>query len=260
MRHPDPRAFMRPARDEPFPRGRRSGRHVIESAQAAGPGVPGAPCPEPPEPSAGAEAAPGGLRDPAIGIERRLVRRADMLWDRLRGAAPLPAPELAGRFDQPPFGASAMLVAFPPPAPGGPATGAGALPCAPARILRVGGSLARFGLAPGGWPAAGPGQAQGGEGAPAAALIALAARAVRRGEPALIERDTLLLPGDPARDNDGLGALLMRAVALPFAAAEGTGPLAAVIVSWRQLLSEEEAAELAGELESAMAALHQAAH
>lgn len=240
MRHPDPRTFRLPGRAEPFPRKPPSGFHVTEGAGREA--DPAGPC---------AVQGEGLGCDPAIGVERRLVRRAEALWDRLRAGRRLPAADCARAFGRAPFAANALVVAFPPhpgsPGGDGPEPARRQQPC----LLEVGEGLALLGLAPGPVP-----MGDGAAGTVADEFITLAARAAVLAEPVLLERDSLQLPGDPARPADGLGAMLMRAVALPFAPPAGAGPLAVVVVSWRRLLSEAETARLARELESAVGALH----
>lgn len=211
----------------PWPAGARRGRHA--------------------DPDAGPVAGPAAAL-PMVGVERRLVRRAEAVWEQLRPPAGLPAAGAIHAFEAPLFADNAALFAL-PPHPSDPA-------CALPRILRVGAKLAELGgLAPG------PVGADGGAGATVAGrLAALVERATAGAVPVVVEIDSPgRAPGDDAAGRDRPGVLL-RAIALPFAPparlAAPSGPLAVVIASWRTLLSADETARLQRELAAALEWLH----
>ncbi len=242
---------------QPFPRAAPRGPHV--AADPAGQ--------EAPAPAAGALPAVAAAADlpaepPVRGVERRLVRRAEALWEALLADRAPPARAGGGaaravpdagqvqRFLVPPFGAQAVLLAFPPH----PADPDSDLP----RIVEAGEAVRALGLC-----LRGTVVPDGRTEAPAADQLAmLAARAVALGEPVRFERDALALPQPPGEvppgPGEGLQSLLLRAIALPFAARPGCGPQAVVILSWRKLLSEAEALRLSEELRAAVAALQRA--
>jgi hypothetical protein len=200
-------------------------------------------------PPAGAEHAPDASALAAeasvAGVERRLVRRAEAVWDSLCLGAALPPASSAGTLLAAPFAPHALMFAFPPY----PTDRKAVQP----RIVRCGRALAELGIT-----APGPVAPDSSPSAPPAAQLAmLAARAVALREPIVLERDSLTVAGlgvESAPDGH-LGALLLRAVALPFAADGKSGPLVVAIASWRRLLSVEEAESLAKELRAAVAAL-----
>lgn len=218
---------------EPFARRRPLGPHVADRA-----------LPEPGGEPAG-ETTGCSAEAPVAGVERRLVRRAEAVWEALCVGAALPPASAAGALLSAPFAAHALMFAFPPH----PGDAEAVLP----RIVRCGAALAEIGIA-----RPGPVTLDGHAGAPAVAQLAmLAARAVALREPTLLERDSLTLAGagTDAAAGGHLGAMLLRAVALPFTPEGAAGPLVVVIASWRRLLSEEETASLASELRAAIAAL-----
>jgi hypothetical protein len=179
---------------------------------------------------------------PESGIERRLVRRAEYVWDALRDGRPLPPAPAVNRLIQPPFTAQSLLFAF-PPHPGAPGQ---QLP----RIVHLGSALHALAMAEPGEIR--PSSASGAR--LAEQLASLAERAVNEGGPLTLERDAMQMAGAGPETRPGHETLLLRAVALPFAPSGGAGALCAVIVSWRQILSEREAAQLADELRAVMAA------
>jgi len=173
-----------------------------------------------------------------IGIERRLVRRAEARWASLRGDEALPAAMAAGELLGPPFTSRAMLVSFPD-------LGAGAT----ARISHVGEAIPALFAAPTGMIAADAGAA-----APLASrLVALAHAALRCSAVHHLDSD---------EDGSGKAAsgcrphLLLRAIALPLAAASNGVSTAVAVVSWRKLLSEDETAALHHELAVAITWMH----
>ncbi len=220
-----------PGLHQPWPAGTRSGAHAdARAGLAVGP----------------AEALP------LIGVERRLVRRAEALWDQLRQPGGLPEAGAIKVLETPMFADNAVLFAL-PPHPSDPC-------CRLPRILRVGRKIAELGIV-----SAGPVAADGGaEATVAARLAALVERAVAGRAPVVVEIDAPDrasggAPGDPARGDAARRqqpGLLLRAIALPFAAPGGmsapAGPLAVVIASWRMLLSADEAADLQRELAAAL--------
>jgi hypothetical protein len=161
------------------------------------------------------------------GVERRLVRRAELLWDGLRPDAGLPDSAEVGPFLQPPFGRQALLYAADADAP------------QPGRILFVGADLAALGLAE-------PGPLLPTDRL-SRRLAALAAAALAAGEPAHLDSDDCAIGASPSAP-----ALLVRAVALPFAPLPDGARLALVLVSWRQLLSPAETEALQRELATAI--------
>lgn len=189
----------------------------------------------------GAEAAlPTGLGSaqagPPLGIERRLVRRAEALWESLRAGAPLPPSQAAAAFHGRLFDEHAIELSL-PPHPADPSSHA-------ARIVRIGQAVASLGLATPGSVAPDIAIHAG----VAERLAALAERAVALAEPVLLEIDTTACPALP-----GMPALLLRAVALPFAqGSHAAGPTVVVVASWRHLLPPEEAAAIQEELAAAI--------
>jgi hypothetical protein len=193
---------------------------------------PRSPGPASPGPTPGFAAAPSTL---PVGVERRLVRRAEALWASLCAAPEvLPSPESAAQLLAPPYAGQALLISL-PPHPADPASGA-------PRIAFVGEALLDLGLL-----VPGTAEADPSPGAPLGArLVALAVQAAATRQPAHFDSEA-----DPAPPRLR-PQLLMRAVALPFASEPGAGPTAAVITSWRKLLSSEETAALHRELAAAI--------
>lgn len=179
--------------------------------------------------------------DPLLaGVERRLVRRAEALWEALREGDALPPATSAPALLEPPFSSHAMLVTLSAQS----ATGL----CA--SISHVGSSLAELDLV-----APGPAEPDPRPAAPLAArLVALAERAIFAGEPAAMDSDdappSALRAGAPP-------TVLMRAVALPLATAADGKRAAVVVTSWRRLLSTDETAALHRELAAAIDWLQQ---
>jgi hypothetical protein len=168
-----------------------------------------------------------------MGIERRLVRRAEAQWRNLRPAADgraLPPAESASALLRAPFAGHALLVTLAPASASRPDIG------------WVGDALAALADEP-----VGP----GGGAAVIERLAALGARAIRQGEPLHLDTDE-----DVPEPGSGPAQLLMRAVALPLAPGPD-GACAIVIASWRRLLSGEETAALHRELAAAMDWMHQ---
>jgi hypothetical protein len=197
--------------------------------------------------------SPGGLEPgPPLGIERRLVRRAEALWDTLRAGAPLPPAAAAQAFRGRLFEDHSVDLALPPRRTGRPAG-------AP-HMVRIGQALASLGLPPPGHPSGFAGAAIPDR------FAALAEEAATLGKPALLEMDTsetLHPPAVPSAGPLAAPAILLRAVALPFAPPEadppsGKGPAGqgvVVVASWRHLLPPDEAAALCRELERAVGQL-----
>lgn len=170
------------------------------------------------------------------GIERRITRRAEMLWRRLSDSAECPgkdcpAAEALLRFLQPPFGASSLAIAMPPHP--------GDMQARQPRITHVGKALADLGLMNPEPPMAALMATL------RASMLVLAGEALGTGQPQHLDSDA-----GSGRTDLGLGGepILMRAVALPFAAAAGAGPCAIVVCSWRRLLSRHETDALHREL------------
>lgn len=244
-------------RPQPFPRATRaaarlfaklaSGPPADDPADDPGPG-PGLPGGAPPGSGpAGADPLPEAPALPLAeqGIERRLARRAETIWVGLAAGGRLPDAGESRRFTRPPFSDHAVLLAFPPH----PRDPRSPLP----RVLRVGAAVARLGLCQTGCIA----PDERGEAPPAARIAALAAHAVAIGEPVRFEQDApeALAPTSPCPAASTFATLLLRAIALPFAASPPAGPLAVVILSWRRLLSDDEAARLSQQLRDALDAL-----
>lgn len=151
-----------------------------------------------------------------VGVERRLVRRAEALWASLfpDGAA-LPAADSAALLLAPPYSGQAMLISL-PPHPTDPGS-------RQPRIAFVGAALLELGLLV-------PGTADG-DARPEAPLgprlVALAEQAAATGVPTHFDSEADLLPPRLRPQ------LLMRAVALPFRAdpASGAAPVVAVVTS-----------------------------
>ncbi|WP_448586991.1 hypothetical protein [Thermaurantiacus sp.] len=173
-------------------------------------------------------------------MERRLVRRAEALWDQLRGDSDLPVAAAATLFASPPFADHSLELTFPPDPDG-------KHPPLP-HLGRIGEALTGLGLL-------GPGPV-----APDARpdaplrerLAALSEQALRLRTPAFLETDTTRQgPSNP----EAARGILLRAVALPFRPPRGQparGPTAIVVASCRQLLSEVETQALHGELAAAI--------
>jgi hypothetical protein len=165
-----------------------------------------------------------------VGIERRLPRRAEQLWIRLRGEAGLPPAEAAGALLAPPFSTQALLVTR--PLRGRP------------QIAFAGGDISFLGAAD-----IGPASADSRPGAPIPQrLVALSLAAIACGGPRHLDSD---FDPDTAGPCPGL---LFRAVALPLAPdrASGLSGLAVAVLSWRKLLSRSETDALHSELQAAI--------
>ncbi|QMW23725.1 hypothetical protein [Sandaracinobacteroides saxicola] len=159
-----------------------------------------------------------------MGIERRLVRRAEALWSRLHSPDALPAGAHAETLLAYPFGPVALHIA--------------ALDGAP-RLVTAGCAIRRL-LPRAALPGA-PLDPRPETGAPLLSQAAALARlAHRRGWPARIDGEF------PLDGHDG--ALLLRAVALPLA-----DHSAILVASWRQLLGAAETRALQSEFLAAMA-------
>jgi hypothetical protein len=164
------------------------------------------------------------------GIERRLPRRAELLWNRLRAESDLPPARAAGALLAAPFSTQALLVTKP-------VRGRPQIAFAGADI----GGLGPVGI--------GPAVADSKATAPVPnrlAALGLAAIAARR--PQHLDSDF-----DPDLGANR-SAVLFRAVALPLEADAGSGlsGLAVVVLSWRKLLSAQETDALHAELQAAV--------
>jgi len=201
-----------------------------------------------PAPGQGTPALQAGSDAPLIGIERRLARRAEALWDALRGAAPMPDASAAAALLGPPFSGHAMLLKMPPASAPQPAQQR--LPAAPAlpHISFVGEALASLAVV-----FHGPVVPDARPVAPLdARFAALAQQAVATQAPAPFDSE-----GSPARSGAGRQTpLLMRAIALPCAPAGSAGHTVVIIVSWRELLSADETDALHRELAAAIGWMH----
>ncbi len=171
-----------------------------------------------------------GASEAPSGIERRLPRRAEALWNRLRGDAELPPADAAAALLAPPFSTQALLVTK--PLRGGP------------RIAFSGSDVGWLGPA-----AVGAAVADSKPSAPVPdRLVALALAAVAAGGPRHLDSDF-----DPDVGGPRAG-ILFRAVALPLAPqpASGLAGLAVAVLSWRKLLSQDETDALHSELRAAI--------
>jgi len=164
------------------------------------------------------------------GIERRLPRRAELVWNRLRDSAPLPPARAAAALLGAPFSTQALLVTK--PVRGRP------------QIAFAGADIGGLGTAP-----IGPAHADSRPSAPVPdRLAALALSAIAAARPLHLDSDL-----DPDT-GDTRSAALFRAVALPLEADAGSGlsGLAVVVLSWRKLLSANETDALHAELQAAV--------
>lgn len=164
------------------------------------------------------------------GIERRLPRRAEVLWNQLRAEADLPPARAAEALLAAPFATQSLLVTK--PVRGRP------------QIAFAGADVS--GLGP-----VGIGPAIADSRATAAVpnrLAALGLAAIAAGRPLHLDSDFDPDTADPRP------AVLFRAVALPLAADAGSGlsGLAVVVLSWRKLLSAQETDALHAELQAAI--------
>ena len=174
-------------------------------------------------------------------VERRLVRRAEVLWARLAGDQPLPPAFLADELLRPPFRSQALVLEMPINAP--------------ARISFVGETLSRLtNLSPGADSDAEIATRLG------TRLVALARRAATLRE--AVHYDSDKERAQAAADGEDT-QLLMRAIALPLSGVcgyrpegETPGTTAVVIASWRKLLSAEETRALHRELAAAIDWMH----
>ena len=165
-----------------------------------------------------------------VGIERRLPRRAEVLWNRLRGEAALPPAVAASALLAPPFSTQALLVTK--PLRGRP------------QIAYAGSDMPHLGPAE-----IGPAVADARPGARIAPrLVALAMSAIAAGATRHLDSDF-----DPDTPGPQPG-ILFRAVALPLAPdrADGLAGLAVAVLSWRKLLSAAETAALHSERHAAV--------
>lgn len=213
------------------------------STAAAGPGrsspPPGAAMLPPESPPA--PAAVGGAGDlPAspVSVERRLVHRAERLWEELRAGAAMPAALAAAPLLGGMFAANAFLLTFPPVDV---AAGADAAPDV-AVVAHVGPAVRDLGLILPGPVRPSPAL----EDSLDCRLAALGWRAVATGRPQRFSSES-----HPEGREPGSPPMLLRAVALPVAAG-GCSGAAIVILSWRKLLSPDETAALHRELAAAI--------
>ncbi|MFA7440077.1 MAG: hypothetical protein WCZ66_03815 [Sphingomonadaceae bacterium] len=175
---------------------------------------------------------------PLIGVERRLVRRAEILWNQLRGDALMPGVGDAAPLLAPPFLAQSVLMVFPSAEAASLATTS--LPVR-AEILYVGEAVRALDMVKTGQVTADAKSSAG----LSARFAALAAEAVRAGTIARCDSDSA-----PPATGTGTPPLLMRGVALPLSAADGNSAVI-MIASWRRLLSVSETAALHRELAEA---------
>ncbi len=173
------------------------------------------------------------LASNSFGLERRLPRRAETMWEQLATHDTPPPESAAAQFLRGDYGANALRLC---------ATGNGDY-----LLDFIGEGLQSItqlhcGRYLDGCHGADQLATQIGE-----ELIGLAQAAIRQTTPVRLETERIanrIHPGHPH--------LLLRAVALPFSASGAAGPLAVVVASWRKLLSLEETAALHRELTAAM--------
>lgn len=190
--------------------------------------------------SASASPVPLGAALPMMGIERRLARRAEALWESLRGNSRLPPAAAAAGFLAPPFADHAMQV--------GPARGPGPSSPGSLAVSFVGAALLKLGFVERGWI-----QPDGAQSAPLGAqLVFLAQRAMASGTPLLLASESAQV----GKRCEVVAPLLLRAIALPFLADAGSAAQAIVITSWRLLLSADETVALHRELAAAIDWMH----
>lgn len=179
---------------------------------------------------------------PTLGLERRLVRRAEAVWSHLCKDEKLPRLGDASLLLQAPFGNQSALVTRDP----GFRDSASLHDGAGLRLSYVGGRLAQLGIDS-------PGPLDELTDPGARLFTALVAEALETGSTAHLasedmESGIIARPGGPA--------LLLRAVALPFAGAEpadGNSAVAAIVIaSWREFLSEGDTRALHAELARAV--------
>lgn len=165
----------------------------------------------------------------ATTIERRLVRRAERLWRSLKPDGALPPAAAVASLLQPPFGSQSVLLLLPL--------------AGPVRVAFVGEALAGLRLLD-------CGRAPTGD-STGARLCAMGVASTLRGGPMLFDSD-LDTPGGGLAPRPGAPALLMRAIALPFAGSGAATGAAVIVASWRKLLSATETAALHAELAAAI--------
>lgn len=183
-----------------------------------------------------------------IGIERRLVRRAEARWTSLRQGDALPEAAAAGALLAPPFASRAMLISFPGLATDADDSGT-VDPGTKALFSHVGEALATLCELPDGLVMAAASPV-----APLASrLAALAESSLRSGAACLMDSDE---DGAANPANGTRPELLLRAIALPLAPARNGMASSVVVVSWRKLLSREETAALHRELTAAITSMH----
>lgn len=154
---------------------------------------------------------------PPLGVERRVIRRAEALWKTLRGTNLLPPAAAARELLTPPYARCAMLMIG-------------------RYTMYVGNGLKELGveLSPHRPP----------QGSFPARLEKLAATSIRMGIPMVF--DTNFHPQEKQLRN-----LLARAIALPFAPSKTTLSSVVVVASWRIILSDEATNAIHEELSSA---------
>lgn len=183
-----------PVAEEPFPR-----RRVRDSGFQPTPGVDKGPV------------AP-------LGIERRIVRRAEAVWQGLLGGQQLPPAAAAKILLKPPFSTGAMLLVD-------------------RRITYVGEGLLGLGVE------LSPSIRRAGS---------LAARLTELGISAIHNKCPMLFDTDNYPDEEQLAGLLARAIALPLAPSPAGAHSAVIVASWRRLLPDDKADVLQREFSAAM--------
>lgn len=213
------------AEPDPWPAAPPRGAHA-EAGPGAGPGAAAALAPPP----------------PLFGVERRLIRRAEALWEHLQGDRALPPACAVRAFETSAFASHSLFFERP--------AGSDGRACRKLRLHRVGSGLTPLVGAATGDIACSPAQR-----APLVARLAdLAERAGRLAEPAVMETEGAPAPtGRRSAIAAAGGGILLRAIALPFASRTPDGATTVIVVaSWRQLLSTGEADALRRELAAAI--------
>lgn len=186
----------------------------------------------PPRDPVGGE-RPGSGAALTFGLERRLPRRAETMWEQLATPPGLPPAAAVAPFLRPPYAGNAMLLRRPMGQP--------------ARIETIGEGLqAITHLRRGEYQ-----PDEGGMTALGRQMVELCEQALAAATPQRLESERM-----SQRPSAGRPHLLLRAVALPFAPDERGESAGVVIASWRKLLSAEETAALHRELAAAMDWMH----
>lgn len=170
--------------------------------------------------ASGFEPTPGIGNGPVapLGIERRIVRRAEAVWQSMLGGQHLPPATAAKQLLKPPFANGAMLLVD-------------------RRVTYVGEGLLSLGIE------LSPSIRRAGS---------LAAYLTELGISAIHNKCPMLFDTDHYPNEEQLAGLLARAIALPLAPSITGAKSAVVVASWRRLLPDEQADALQRELADAI--------